>query len=240
MHMVVRPYYKKITLVEDEEIQFVIVQHPLAKAHLMIVGLVLLFLPFFLMFTLFERGSWGVTVFVSLVIIAIIFLLREYYMWKYNCFVVTNKKIVDIDQKGLFHKVVSEVPYAKVLDISYQSKGVMQSLLGIGDITITTSIPQVSLFIRHVPDVKLKVADMVTLVDTQEAHSSRGLTQDQKIAVLDEVMNDESSQYEQYSLKELVEEYTDVYSVTQLKKLLIEKLSHTDKGEVDTEDVNSV
>lgn len=240
MHMVVRPYYKKITLVEDEEIEFVIVQHPLAKVHLMIVGVLLLFLPFFLMFTLFEKGSWGVTVFVSLVIIAIIFLLREYYMWKYNCFVVTNKKIVDIDQKGLFHKVVSEVTYAKILDISYQSKGVIQSLLGIGDVTITTSIPQVSLFIRHVPDVKLKVADMVTLVDARAARSPKGVTQDQKISALDEVMNDEASQYEHYSLKELVEEYTDMYSVTQLKKLLIEQLSHSPEDEVDTEDANSV
>ncbi len=238
--MIIRPYYKKITMVEDEEIEFVIVQHPLAKGHLMLLGLMLLFLPFFFMFTLFEKGSWGVAVFISLFVIAVIFLSREYYMWKYNCFVVTNKKIVDIDQKGLFHKIVSEVPYAKILDVSYQSKGMIQSLLGIGDITITTSIPQVSLFIRHVPDVKLKVADLVTLVDARADRSHKELTRDQKFSALDEVMHDEVSEYEDYSLKELVEEYTDMYSVTKLKKLLIEQLSRSADDEVDTEDTNSV
>ncbi len=179
------------------------------------------------MFHLFGFGTIGVTLFVSLIIFGVIFCAREYYMWKYNVFVMTNKKVVDIDQRGLFHKVVSEVAFPKVLDVSYQSKGVVNSLFGFGDITVKTSIPDLALAIRHVAQVKKRTALLIDAISDGGGMKKRPeMTSAQKRENFDDFLQQESfAEYEEMPLKELIEAYTETYSVQRLKRLIARELT---------------
>jgi hypothetical protein len=49
--------------------------------------------------------------------------------------IVTNQRIIDVDRRGLFDKIVSEVPYESLSDVSYRSKGLIEMTAGIGTIT---------------------------------------------------------------------------------------------------------
>jgi hypothetical protein len=49
--------------------------------------------------------------------------------------VITNQRIIDVDRRGFFDRIVSEVPYESLSDVSYRSKGLIEMTAGIGSIT---------------------------------------------------------------------------------------------------------
>ncbi len=231
-------YYKKITVAEGEEIVEVIRQHWIAKIGALCAATLFVLLPFFFMFYLFGLGAIGVTLFVTLIIFGLIFCAREYYMWKYNVFVITNKKVIDIDQRGLFHKVVSEVAFPKVLDVSYQSKGIINAVFGFGDITVKTSIPDLALAIRHVAQVKKRTALLIEAISDGGGMKQRSeVTSAQKRENFQDFLQQEAfEEYEHVPLKELIETYTDTYSVNSLKRLIAQALERGNESDpVDSE-----
>ncbi|MFA5996377.1 MAG: PH domain-containing protein [Candidatus Paceibacterota bacterium] len=56
-----------------------------------------------------------------------------------NAWVLTNKRIVNIKQRGYFSREVSSLPLARVQDVTTEVNGVLPSLLGIGTITVQTA-----------------------------------------------------------------------------------------------------
>tara|TARA_Y100000310_G_scaffold293587_1_gene323267 strand:- start:88 stop:711 length:624 start_codon:yes stop_codon:yes gene_type:complete len=128
--------FKAVKLKEGEEILLVVRQTSIAFATSILVGLVLFLFPFFLLFPLFSWGKWGVVIFVILLFIAIIFALYRFIDWYFNCGIITDKRVIDIDQTGLFDRVVSEVPYYKIDDVSYNIKGIRQSMFRYGNVVV--------------------------------------------------------------------------------------------------------
>lgn len=60
----------------------------------------------------------------------------DYYL---DVWVVTNMRILDVEQKGLFNREVSECYISKIQDITVQTKGVMATFLKYGDLHIQTA-----------------------------------------------------------------------------------------------------
>lgn len=226
-------YYKKFNPSEDEEILLVINEAVSAHFAKIIIGLVLLVVPFFFMFYLTSQGPIGVSVFSALVIISIIFMSREYYIWSNTIFLITNQRIIDINQNGLLHRTVSEIGHAKIQDISYQSRGLMQLMLGTGTIKIKTSVPDLSLAMFNVPQVKNYCA-LINEAASSHQESHVGQTSAMKKENFDDFLNQEElEKYDDLNLKELIEEYVSAYSRNRLKKLLYDEIHQ--KDEVDSE-----
>lgn len=60
----------------------------------------------------------------------------EYYL---SALVVTNKRILDIDQKALFYREISTFPLENIQDITIDINGVIATLLHFGDIDVQTA-----------------------------------------------------------------------------------------------------
>jgi hypothetical protein len=75
--------------------------------------------------------------------------LRSYITWVGTMLIVTNQRIIDIDRRGLFDRVVSEVPYESLSDVSYRSKGVVEMAAGIGTITFQMYSGSENISFRH-------------------------------------------------------------------------------------------
>ena len=56
-----------------------------------------------------------------------------------NAWVLTNLRIVDIKQHGYFNREVSSLFLSRVQDVTTNVRGVLPSLLGIGDIKVQTA-----------------------------------------------------------------------------------------------------
>ncbi len=95
--------------------------------------------PFFFMFPLFREGWFGVLFFLALIISAVVVGMRTYIKWKNTVFVITDRRIVDIEQKGLFDRVVSEVPFSLVDDVTYRVKGIFPTIFRFGLLVVRTT-----------------------------------------------------------------------------------------------------
>ncbi|MFC1612453.1 PH domain-containing protein [Patescibacteria group bacterium] len=142
--------FKSVKLKDGEKILLVVRQTPIAFGMSILIGLILFLLPFFLLFPLFSWGKWGMALFFVLLFGAILFALYQFINWYFNCGIITNQRVIDIDQTGLTDRVVSEVPYYKIDDVSYNIKGVRQSLFRYGNVVIAIRGYRSSVTLRNI------------------------------------------------------------------------------------------
>jgi uncharacterized membrane protein YdbT with pleckstrin-like domain len=60
----------------------------------------------------------------------------NYYL---DVWYVTEKRIIDVEQKGLFHRQVSSLRFDKIQDISIEVRGILAHLFNFGDIHVQTA-----------------------------------------------------------------------------------------------------
>jgi len=56
-----------------------------------------------------------------------------------NAWIITNQRIVDIEQRGFFRREVSSLLLNRVQDVTIDTEGLLHSLLDIGDINVQTA-----------------------------------------------------------------------------------------------------
>lgn len=70
----------------------------------------------------------------------------KYYL---NVWYVTEKRIIDIEQSRLFDRTVSNLRFDKIQDITIEIKGVLSTMLHIGDIKVQTAAEDSGDFFMH-------------------------------------------------------------------------------------------
>lgn len=120
-----------------------------------LTGFGLLSVGFFLMVPLFSMQWFGVIVFVGLIAGGLAVLSRTFAEWRDNVLIVTDRRVIDIDRKGFFDRIVSEAPYDRIQDVSYALKGIGGALLGCGSVTVRTGVGAIGLEISFVKDPRL-------------------------------------------------------------------------------------
>ena len=80
--------------------------------------------------------------------LGIILFLYHYIMWYFTIYLVTNQRIRQVTQKGIFGKDVVELRLSKIQNISYTIPGFSGEVLGFGTIVIQTFVGD--LIIRNV------------------------------------------------------------------------------------------
>jgi membrane protein YdbS with pleckstrin-like domain len=141
---------KKINPKAGEEMMAVVRHFGLTFWPQILAVALLIILPFFFIFPLFKWGYWGVGLFLFLIFLGVLYAVRTFVVWYYNAFVITNLRIVDIDQRGFFERIVSEAPYEKIQDVSYRRKGIWQTIFRYGNVRIQMSGTDSGLEIKNV------------------------------------------------------------------------------------------
>lgn len=73
----------------------------------------------------------------------------DYYL---DVLILTNKKIVDIEQQGLFARVVSSLPLGKIEDVTVSTQGILATFFHFGDIKIQTAGAMPEIVVRYLRD----------------------------------------------------------------------------------------
>ena len=71
----------------------------------------------------------------------------DYYL---DIWIITTERIVNVEQKGLFSRQVSELKFYHIQDISTDIKGFFPTILNFGDITVQTAAEQSHFIFRSV------------------------------------------------------------------------------------------
>jgi hypothetical protein len=90
----------------------------------------------------------------------------DYY---FDIWIVTDRRIVNIEQKALFSRCISELELEKVQDISTDVCGVIPTFLNYGDIQVQTAGEQEKFLFRNVPDPYL-VKDLIMSLQKKQEH----------------------------------------------------------------------
>lgn len=89
---------------------------------------------------------------------------ESFMMWYFNVFLLTDRRIVDIDFWGLLHKSVSETPLSNVQDITYEVSGFWRVVFNFGNLYVQTAseIPRIDFKDIPKPDLAhKKIAELI-------------------------------------------------------------------------------
>ncbi len=126
-----------------------------------------LVMAFFLMYPLFQLDILGLAIFIVLIIISLILYLKSYVSYKNTALLITDTRIIDFDQKGLFSSEVSEIIFENIEDISYNKKGVMATIFNYGSLEIQTAAQKMHIEVKGIksPD---KIQSLITDIKTDQ------------------------------------------------------------------------
>jgi uncharacterized membrane protein YdbT with pleckstrin-like domain len=106
--------------------------------------------PFFFLYPLWQQGWIGVVIFGALVISSFLMAWRTYFSWQRTALIVTDQRLVDIDQHGFFNRLITEVDLNEVEEISFKVKGLVATIFRFGSVLIRTAGERADIFLRHV------------------------------------------------------------------------------------------
>ncbi|MDQ7814994.1 MAG: PH domain-containing protein [Patescibacteria group bacterium] len=186
-----------LQLKDGEKVSFIVRRHAITLAPGLFLALVLIVLPFFLMFPMFSWGVFGLALFVISVVIGIAIAIRTLLIWDADVLVLTNIRLVDVDQKGIFTRLVTEALLEKIQDVSWSKVGIIESIFRVGTVKVQTAGASAMIEAHKVSKPEM-LHQMINDLkqDAQPAASGKAPDQGDKVKSIGKML-------ENYSLEEL-------------------------------------
>lgn len=91
---------------------------------------------------------------ISLIVVFFALSYGFYYflLWFYDVYIITNKRVICVNQKSLFSKEFSEMDYSTVKDVTYSIKGVFATIFRFGTVIVKGSENNMELVGLSYPD----------------------------------------------------------------------------------------
>lgn len=93
-------------------------------------------LPFFFLFPLVRLGGAGIFFFAAFLGAALLSFFRWFWSWSRTVLVVTDLRVMDIEQRGFFDRIVTEATYVQVDEVAYRMKGFFATIFRFGTIRV--------------------------------------------------------------------------------------------------------
>ena len=102
--------------------------------------LLVLFLPLFgkLGFYIFN-SAFLTFIYLAWIVFWGNYIVYEYLNWYRDRFIITSQRVVNIDQKSMFRRRVSEIELDHIQDISHEINGVSATSLGFGNVILSSA-----------------------------------------------------------------------------------------------------
>jgi len=89
-------------------------------------------------------------------------------MYFLDRWVVTEKHIIDIEQKSLFYRTFSKQEISRIQDVTSEVRGFFQTMFNFGNVTIQTAGEQERFVFQQVPDPNGIVETIMKVVDQEK------------------------------------------------------------------------
>jgi hypothetical protein len=135
---------------EDEEVLFVFRKHPVVMRRGFVVAMVAILLG--TVPSLFNPAysTYFIGLAVGIVVGALV-MLPSWISWYFSVFIVTDQRLIQITQKGLFHRSVIDMRLNQIQMVNYQVAGIQETLLGFGTIMMQTFVGDLVIHEIHHP-----------------------------------------------------------------------------------------
>ena len=141
---------------EGEEVEMLFRQHPLVMRKALVIGLLVVLLAVLPLDFPQVYGSDSLSAFflriaLTLPLLVLAAWAYRWVGWYYTVYIVTDRRILAIHQKGLFWRKVDEWQLDGVMNVNYEIGGFQAVLFGYGDITARTYIGDLEMKTIHKP-----------------------------------------------------------------------------------------
>lgn len=102
--------------------------------------------------------------------------LTDYWL---DVWIVTNERIINAEQQGLFNRLVSEVHLEQIQDITSETKGFLETFLTYGDVYVQTAAERERFRFKNVDnpdDVKITISQLANTCKSTHNHAHRPIT----------------------------------------------------------------
>ena len=135
---------------EDEEVLYMFRKHPVVMRKgliLFMIAILLGTIPSFIKpeLSYFYMGIGGG------IVLGLILWLPSWIYWYYSVYVVTDQRFIQITQKGFFNKKVIDLALSQIQMVNYEVKGIQETLLGFGTMTVQTIVGNLVIHNVHKP-----------------------------------------------------------------------------------------
>lgn len=94
--------------------------------------------------------KWGVFAYSIWILILWIIFFIEWTDFYLDLWIISDKRIIDMEQKGFFHREVTSFTYEQIQDITVETRGIIETVLKFGTLHIQTA--------GHLRDIKIRDA----------------------------------------------------------------------------------
>lgn len=101
------------------------------------------------------------------------YFLQNFVNWFFNVYIITSKKIIDMDFQGLLYKNISEAPLRNIEDVTSTISGTANTIFNYGSVFIQTSAEKSEFEFEDVDNpsrVRDIISDLVTDIKTNDHH----------------------------------------------------------------------
>lgn len=135
---------------EDEEVLMVFNQHPVVMRKGLIFGMLAIAagtIPSLIepTMTMLGLGLLGG------VVLGILVFFPSWMRWHFSVYIVTDKRFIEINQKGMFKKSVVDIDLRQIQMINYEINGLQETLLGFGTMVVHTLMGDLTIKDLHHP-----------------------------------------------------------------------------------------
>lgn len=125
-----------VQLREGELIQGIVRRHGITLWPKLFVSGLLIVVPFFFLFALLRLGAFGVIFLALTVAIGIYFALKSFIQWDAKLLLLTNQRLIHVDQKGVWTRKVYETPLRHIQSVECVRKGFRDWICRTATVTI--------------------------------------------------------------------------------------------------------
>lgn len=146
---------------DDEEVLFVFRKHPIVMRKGLILGMLAILLGSLVVFWQPTYAAFALGVLGGMVLGAIL-MIPGWITWYFSVFIVTDKRLIQITQKGFFHRSVIDMGLNQIQMVNYQVAGLQETLLGFGTIMMQTFVGDLVIHeIAHPAKIQKKLLEIL-------------------------------------------------------------------------------
>jgi hypothetical protein len=169
---------------DGETLYFLLRRHPITNLPWIIFSLLFLFIPVFVIM-LIERyvadpfailpANMQLVFVILWYCLVMFFAFENFIIWYFNAYIITDRRIIDIDFKGLWSKRISEAAITSVEDVTFATHRFWQVLFDYGDILMQTAAERTEFEFLAIPRPEM-VHDKLTDIVQEQKNRHGGRT----------------------------------------------------------------
>lgn len=163
---------------DDEEVLLVFRKHPVVMRRGLIVAMLMLLLGTVPSLLTQTYSAYFIGVGAGAVLGALV-MLPSWIGWYFSLFIITDQRLIQITQKGLFNRSVIDMRLNQIQMVNYQIAGLQETLLGFGTIMMQTFVGDLVIHeIHHPATIQKKLLDILRQQGVNAVSSPRTSAQD--------------------------------------------------------------